>query len=151
MKYKITLIFLFCAIFTVACKKGNNPAPAPDANQVIKVQVIGNWQLTDQKVTYYDKVGNAAKTETTNSTTDQKWEFLNNGLLNSDDFSGKRSYQYTINPVDGKQQLYIKGNGDDLKFDLAIINNIMSWSQEQKIDNDPKYTKIEVVYHLKKL
>ena len=150
MKYKL-LLALCGLLFVVACKKNNNPAPSPDANTVIKEQAIGSWKLVDAKTTYYDKSGKESKSVVTVATADQSWVFRVNNVVNSYDSRGERSYQYSIDPVNGRQQLTLTGYNDNLIFDLVIESNLMSWTQERNIDDDPAYSKIAVIYHLQKM
>ena len=148
MKYRL-LLALCSLLFVVGCKKNNSPAP--DANTIIKEQVLGSWKLVDQKTVYYDKAGKEAKTEVIVATADQTWGFSSTTKVSSYDSRGERSYQYTINPVNGRQQLTLTGYNDNLIFDLVIASNLMSWTQEQNIDNDPNYSKVAVIYHLQKM
>ena len=150
MKYKL-LLALCSLLFAVACKKDNSPAPSPDANTIIKEQVLGSWKLIDQKTVYYDKAGKEAKTEVIVATADQSWDFRVNNIVNSNDSRGERNYTYVINPINGKQQLTLTGYNDNLIFDLVIAGNLMSWTQEQNIDNDPAYSKVVVIFHFQKI
>ena len=84
MKYKL-LLALCGLLFIMACKKNNSPAPSPDANTVIKAQVLASWKLVDQKTVYYDKAGKESKTEVIVATADQSWDFRVNSMVNSYD------------------------------------------------------------------
>ena len=150
MKYRL-LLALCGLLFIVACKKNSSPAPSPDANSIIKAQVLANWKLVDQKNIYYDKSGKEAKSEVIVATADQTWGFSSATKVSSFDSRGERIYQYAINPINGKQQLTLTGYNDNLIFDLIIEGNLMSWMQEQNIDNDPAYSKVAVIFHFQKM
>jgi hypothetical protein len=151
MKYKLLLFALCCSLFMPACKKDNKPAPAPDDNKRIKEQILGTWILYSGTVVYYDKSGKEVMSEPLSIDENESFEFSSNNKVKTKDKDGEVDYQYFINPVNGKQQIDLKDDTHDEYYDVAINENIMSFSVEKEADADePLYSKAVSTYSLRK-
>ncbi len=131
MKIKILLSTLICFFLFFSCKKEKKSDPL----SIIKRQIIGVWDLKENKTVAYDAGSKEPKSEYGDVSNHPTFEFIDETHLKISEIN-VLLYDYTLKLENNKT--IITFNNDD--FELTINNGTMIWVTERNYDR-PDYSK----------